>query len=210
MTPADPPPDPANADSTGADRAGADRASTDRASTDRANADRASTGRASTGPAGGPVADAPFVARPHKARVVCWIAAVAVFAVFAAVATALRGPTEGVGVFHTSDQLAMVGLGVLAALAVLTFTRPRVEADRHGVRIRNVVGSYDLPWEVVRAVRFERGASWATLELADDDVVAMMAIQAADKDKAVAAVRQLRALLAEHGGTAGTTSADGT
>jgi hypothetical protein len=138
-------------------------------------------------------------ARPRKARVVCWIAAGAVVVVCSLVATGLRGPTgDGHAVFQAGDQYAMVGLGLVGALAILMFTRPRVEADARGVRIRNVVGSYDLPWEVVRAVRFNRGAPWATLDLQDDDSVAVMAVQAADKQYAVEAVQGLRTLLAEH------------
>lgn len=128
----------------------------------------------------------------------CWIAAIAVVIIFSAVATALRGDTEGGGVFGVADQIAMVGLGLLGAAGILSLTRPRVEADAERIKIRNVVGSYELPWQVVRAVRFDRGAPWASLELADDDVVAVMAVQAADKEYAVAAVRELRALLAAH------------
>ncbi len=78
------------------------------------------------------------------------------------------------------------------------FTRPRVAADARGIRIRNVFGSYDLPWDVVRSIEFRRGSPWASLELENDDVVAIMAVQATDKDYAVAAVRGLRALLAAH------------
>ena len=133
--------------------------------------------------------------RPQKARLVCGIAAAAVLVVFTLVATALTGPMgEGPGVFQAGDQLAMIGLGVLAALGILALTRPRVRADAHGIHIRNVVGGYDLPWSVVRSVRFDRGSAWATLELRDDDVVAMMALQAADKAYAVDGVRALRAL----------------
>lgn len=130
----------------------------------------------------------------------CWIAAVAVVLVFSAVATALRGETEGGGMFGFADQVAMVGLGLLGAGAILAFTRPRVEADRDGIRVRNVVGSYTLPWDVVREVRFARGAPWASLELVNDDLLPLMAVQAADKDYALAAVRQLRALHAVHSG----------
>ncbi len=136
-------------------------------------------------------------ARPRKAAIVCWIAAIAVVVIFSAVAAGLRG-SEGRVVFGLADQLAMVGFGLLGAAAILSFTRPRVEADTKGIRIRNVVGSYDLPWEVVRSVQFGRGSPWASLELQDDDVVAVMAIQAADKEYAVEAVRQVRALLAVH------------
>ncbi len=126
---------------------------------------------------------------------VCWIAAIAVLVIFSAVATGLRG-SQGRVVFGVADQIAMVGLGLLGAAGILAFTRPRVVADGNGIRIRNVVGSYDIPWQVVRSVQFGRGAPWASLELADDDVVAVMAIQAADKEYAVATVRQVRELLA--------------
>jgi len=136
---------------------------------------------------------------PRRSRVVCWVAAVAVVAVFTAISTSLRGPTgDGPGVFQPGDQWAMIGLGILGGLGIMMFTRPRVEADREGIRIRNVIGGYDLPWGVVRRVRYGRGAPWATLDLHDDDVVAVMAVQAADKEYAVAAVSALRRLLAEH------------
>jgi hypothetical protein len=129
----------------------------------------------------------------------CWVLAAAVVVVCTLVSFGLRGSTgEGPGVFEAGDQWAMIGLGVLLAGGILMFTRPRVDADSTGIRVRNVVGGYDLPWEVVRAVRFGRGAPWASLDLEDDESVAVMAVQAADKEHAVEAVRTLRALLAEH------------
>jgi hypothetical protein len=83
---------------------------------------------------------------------------------------------------------------VLIGLGMLAFTRPRVRADAEGVHVRNVVGGYDLPWSVVRAVRFDRSSPWATLELHDDETVSIHALQAADKEYAVEGVRVLRAL----------------
>jgi PH (Pleckstrin Homology) domain-containing protein len=137
-------------------------------------------------------------ARPIKGTRVAWVLAVLVVAVFTAVATTLRGTTEsGKSVFQAGDQWAMIVLGVLGAVGILMFTRPRVEADERGIRIRNLVGGYDLPWNVVQSVQFSRGAPWASLELRDDDLIPMMAIQRTDKAYAVAAVRGLRALLAE-------------
>jgi hypothetical protein len=94
----------------------------------------------------------------------------------------------------------MVGLGILMALGVLLFARPRVSADRTGIKVRNVLASYELPWEVVRGVRFNDSSPWASLDLADDDTIAMMAIQRSDHAQSLAAVRGLRALLAEHRG----------
>jgi hypothetical protein len=146
-------------------------------------------------------------ARPQRARLICWIAAAVIVLVFTLIAAGLTGPTgNGPGYFQRGDQVAMVALGVLSALGVLMFTRPRLEADAAGVRVRNVIGSYDLPWEVIRAVTFGRGSPWLTLQLQDDEVVAVMAVQAADKQYAVRAVKQLRALHAAHAPSADRTA----
>lgn len=137
----------------------------------------------------------PLVHRPRKSRIISYVAAVAVVVVFAFIATGLHGPTgEGPGYFQRGDQFAMVGLGVLGAAGILLFARPRVEADAEEIRVRNVVGSYVLPWTVIRKVTFGRGSSWLTLELHDDDVLGVMAIQMTDKEHAVRAARTLRAL----------------
>jgi hypothetical protein len=137
--------------------------------------------------------------RPRRARIISWIAAPLVLLVFVLITTGLHGKTgDGPGTFQRGDQVAMIGLGILAAGGVLMFTRPRAIADPHGVKVRNVFGSYEVEWDVVRAVTFGRGAPWLTLELYDDDVLNVMAVQAADKDHAVKAARQLRKLLADH------------
>ncbi len=139
----------------------------------------------------------PLRVRPRRTRAVAWCAAVAFAGLFAALGTGLRGSTgAGTAVFQRGDQLAMVGLGVVGGLAILAFTRPRLAADAAGVRIRNVLGGYELPWAAIAAVRFDRHSAWASLELVDDDLVPVMAIQRADKQYAVDSVRRLRALLA--------------
>jgi hypothetical protein len=107
----------------------------------------------------------------------------------------LSGPVNaGSAAFGTGDRIAMIALGVLGAMGILLMARPRVEADAGGIRVRNLVGGYELPWSMVRAVRFHRGSPWAALELVDDDIVAVMAVQATDKEYAVEGVRALRAL----------------
>jgi hypothetical protein len=138
--------------------------------------------------------------RPRRLRAVCWVSAVVVVVVFAAISFSLHGALgDGApGTFQRGDQAAMIGLGLLAALAILMFTRPRVVADERGLHVRNVLGGYDLPWEIIRAVRFSRGAPWASVELDDDDMVSVLAVQAADKEYAVEAVRTLRTMLESH------------
>jgi hypothetical protein len=139
------------------------------------------------------------------------VSAIAVVIVFTTISFGLHGSLgEGVaGTFQRGDQAAMIGLGLLAAFGILMFARPRVVADEHGLHVRNVLGGYDLPWEIIRAVRFSRGSPWATVELEDDDVVTVLAVQAADKEYAVEAVRSLRALLESHRTAARVGSVDG-
>jgi Bacterial PH domain len=136
------------------------------------------------------------VYRPRRIRWVAGIAAAGVVILFTAISFGLKGSAgfDNSGTFERGDQTAMIGLGVLIGLGILAFCRPRVRADESGIQIRNVVGGYDLPWSVVRAVRFDRNSPWATLELYDDEQVSVHALQAADKEYAVDGVRKLRAL----------------
>ena len=131
--------------------------------------------------------------RPRRARWVAVLLAVALVVVFSVVAALLRRTDTGV-YFRTADQVAMVLLGVLLAAAALLFARPRLRADADGVYVRNVVGTHRLPWALVLRVSFPEGAAWARLELPDDEYLAVMAIQAADRQHAVSAIRQLREL----------------
>ncbi len=137
------------------------------------------------------------VSRPVVLTRVCWGVAALVMVVFIGVAVALGNAPAGTAQFRLVDQLGMVFLGGMLATAVLGFTRARVRADVHGVRIRNVLGEKLIPWQVVRAVRMDDGASWASLDLHDDETVALLGIQSNDGDRAVEAVLGLRALLAE-------------
>jgi hypothetical protein len=138
-----------------------------------------------------------LVIRPRKIRRVCFIAAPVVAVFFAVLATALRGPVNGqpdAAVFQPADQVAMVVLGLFVAAVILMFARPRVVADAKHIEVRNILGEHSLPWAVVRKIVFERGNPWVSLELEDDDRLAVMAVQATDHGHAVEAVRALRAL----------------
>ncbi|MPZ65932.1 MAG: PH domain-containing protein [Pseudonocardiaceae bacterium] len=135
--------------------------------------------------------------RPRRARVVAVVSAVVLIAVFTVIAVLLRETPTGV-YFRVSDQVAMVLLGVLLAGAALLFARPRVRADVDGVEVRNLLGARRLPWDLVLAVSFPDGTPWARLELPDDEYIAVMAIQAADRQHAVRALRELRELRALH------------
>jgi len=136
------------------------------------------------------------IARPHRVRFVTGTIAVVFVAIFSVVAVLLRNTPTGV-FFQASDQVAMVGIGVLLACGALWFTRPKVAADAEGVEVRNLLGTTRFEWDVVESVSFPNGASWARLELPDDEYVPIMALQSADGARAVAGIRELRRLLKE-------------
>jgi hypothetical protein len=121
---------------------------------------------------------------------------VVVVAVMIVVAAGLKDTTNTVVSYRTSDQVAMVGLGLVLAVGLLFLGRSRVDADGHGVRVRNIVVHHQLPWQAVRAVRFDRKSAWASLLLENGDEISLLAVQAIDKEHAVRAVEGLRRLRA--------------
>jgi PH (Pleckstrin Homology) domain-containing protein len=139
--------------------------------------------------------------RPQKVRRVAIPIAVALVLVFGVVGTLLRNTPTGV-VFSVSDQVAMGLLGVLLACGVLLLTRPRLRADVDGVEVRNIIGTQRYSWPLVQAFTFPDGAAWARLELPEDEYVPIMAIQAADGERAVTAMRELRELRRQTGSAA--------
>ncbi|PXY19682.1 hypothetical protein BAY60_30705 [Prauserella muralis] len=132
--------------------------------------------------------------RPRRAAWMSAVLAVLLLAVFIVVALLLRRSETGV-IFQPSDQVAMIGVGVLLAGGALLFATPRVRADAEGIEVRNLpfVGRR-FSWQEVLSVSFPDGASFARLELPDDEYYSVLAVQAVDRDRAVEAVRALRRL----------------
>jgi hypothetical protein len=135
-------------------------------------------------------------ATPRRQRIMCGAMAAVIFGVMLVVSILLKTHTTGVIAFRTSDQVATTGLGLAMALATLYLSRARVDADAEGVTVRNIVGTHRLPWSHVRAVRFGEDSPWASLLLVDDDELSVLAVQAADGERAVRAVEGMRTLLA--------------
>lgn len=142
-----------------------------------------------------------LVVRPRRARILAWISAVVLVALFVVVALLLPDRYTGV-YFRVADQLAMVVMGLLMAGAVLLMARPRVRADAGGIEVRNVVSTTYVPWSLVRGVAFPDGASFARLDLPADEYMAVLAIQAADGRHAVDAITRVRRLHAQAGAAA--------
>lgn len=135
--------------------------------------------------------------RPHLTPWFAAGAAVIIVGTGIALGVLLKVSSSGV-IFQTADQVAIGLLGAIMAGAVLLFTRPRLRVGRPGVAVRNLFGSRLIPWSEVVGVSFPRGARWARVDLADDEYVPVMAIQAVDKDRAVAAMDGVRELLARY------------
>ncbi|MGB9377061.1 MAG: PH domain-containing protein [Mycobacteriales bacterium] len=134
--------------------------------------------------------------RPQRLRQICWVSAAGIVVGFFAMAFSLHRATGGGGSLRAGDRSALAGVGIILAVGVLALARPLVEADEHHVRVRNVIGSYDLTWDLVRAVRFGKGSPWASLELAHDERIPVMAVQSLDGLRALEAITALRGLLA--------------
>ncbi|WP_425359137.1 PH domain-containing protein [Actinoalloteichus spitiensis] len=151
-----------------------------------------------TGPDGG---DGTLVVRPWRVRLVAVGAAVSLVSVFTVVAVLLKETPTG-AFFGTSDQVAMVLLGCLLAGAALLLARPRLRVGPWGLEIRNILASRTVEWPLVRAVTFPEGVPWARVELPDDEYIAVMAVQAADRHRAVRAMREVRRLHRRYTGAA--------
>jgi hypothetical protein len=130
-------------------------------------------------------------------RLLCAVLGLVVVTVMVFVAAELKGTTNSVVSYRSSDQVAMVGLGLVLAAGIVFLGRSRVDADAAGVRVRNIVVQHQLPWQAVRAVRFDRKSAWGSLLLENGDEISLLAVQAVDKERAVRAVEGLRALHAQ-------------
>ncbi|NKQ53714.1 PH domain-containing protein [Amycolatopsis sp. K13G38] len=138
--------------------------------------------------------DETVVIRPHRSMWMSVVLAAVLLVAFVVVAVLLRHSNTG-AIFQVSDQIAMVGIGILLAAAALLFATPRVRANAQGIEVRNIILlTKRLAWRDVLSVSFPDGASFARLELPDDEYLGMLAIQAVDRDRAVEAVRALRRL----------------
>ena len=135
---------------------------------------------------------------PRLLRIAVTVVAAGIVGAMTVIAVLLPSSSVGVVAFGLVDQLAIFGLGLAMGGAVLFLGRPRVDADMHGVQVRNIASTQHLPWSRVKAVRFEEKSSWATLLLRNGDELSVLALQASDGQRAVAAVRGLRSLLAAH------------
>lgn len=138
-----------------------------------------------------------YVVHPHRTPLFAYVAAFLIAASHIAVGLMLKIGSSGV-VFQTADQVAIAGLGLVIAGAVLLFARPRLRVGASGMSVRNLLGDKLTPWNDVVGVSFPAGSRWARIDLPDDEYIPVLAIQAVDKERAVSAMDTVRSLLARY------------
>ncbi len=139
-----------------------------------------------------------FQVRPRRITIMAVIAATVV--VIATIVDGLLLMRSDVGVsFRASDQIGVIGIGLVLAALILTAARPRLRVDRTGLRVRNVLAEKFVPWSLVLRIGYPQGSPWAQIVMPDDEVKPVMAIQAMDRARAVRALETVRALQAQYG-----------
>lgn len=138
--------------------------------------------------------DAEF--RPRKLRQLA-VGVAALIAVSGIVVAVFNNRSSG-AYLRPADQIAMGGIALMLAGGVLVLTRPRVRVGRQGLLVRNVVDDRLIPWSEVVDVSFPPGKRWARVEIGAYEYVPLVAIQLADRERAVDAMDTVRDLMARY------------
>jgi hypothetical protein len=97
------------------------------------------------------------------------------------------------------DQVAIGGLAlVLAGAIAYVLTRPRLRVGATGLEVRNVLDDRVIPWSQVVDFSFPAGKRWARVDLEAYEYVPVLAVQSADRERAVEAMDTVRALMARY------------
>ena len=104
--------------------------------------------------------------------------------------------------FQFATIFVLVGMAFTVWLALV---RSRVTATTSGLTVVNGFKRRDYEWAQLITATMRRGAPWASLDLSDGETVSMMGIQGSDGDRAITAVREVRALIRQHSGRSGET-----
>ena len=134
--------------------------------------------------------------RPLGALVVAAVSAGCLLTMLVVVLVAL--PASVRGQFTLFQDVTMTFFLAAALAALFGIARTRVSTDDDGIHVLNGYRRHDLSWAEAVQVSLGRGAPWAVLDTSDGTTVQLMAIQRADGERAVDAVRALRTQLARH------------
>ena len=135
-------------------------------------------------------------ARPIVSSRIAWAASAVVLAAFTVTALVMKHFNAGAD-FNAADQAGTFVIGVILAGLLIMPTRPRLEADLAGVRMRAFLGGWrTVPWELIVRVDFPSKLRFARIVLPGEEALALYAVQRLDKDQAVATMAGLRELWA--------------
>jgi hypothetical protein len=137
------------------------------------------------------------VLRPRRTPYVAYVTAFVIAVTGIVVGFLLKIRYTGATI-QPADQVAMGGLGVILAAAILLLATPRVRVGPAGIGVRNILTERVISWSDVVDVSFPKGARWARVDLADYEYVPVLAIQSVDGERAVASMDTLRELLARY------------
>jgi hypothetical protein len=136
-------------------------------------------------------------ARPILMSRIGYACAAVVLVAFVVVALVMKSDNAGAA-FGDKDQVGTVVIGVILAGLFLMPSRPRLQADTEGVRMRAFLGGWRVvPWDLVVRVEFPSSVRFARLVLPGEETLAVYAVQRMDREVAVEKMQGLRRLFAE-------------
>jgi hypothetical protein len=135
----------------------------------------------------------PHTWRPFGVRMAGTLAGIGLFAICAFAWFAFDPSTRAK--FTPFQRGTLVALGIMIFACGHALTRSRVVAEPQRLVVVNGYRRHEYEWPEVITVSLPRGAPWAMLDLADGTSQAVMGIQGSDGDRAIRAVRELRAIL---------------
>lgn len=102
------------------------------------------------------------------------------------------------GTFNWAMRLTVIAIFGSMGAGWWAMARSRIVAAEEGVTVVNGwrVRRYD--WAQIVSLRLRQGAPWAELDLTDGATLPVFGVQGSDGPRARAAVREFRAVLAEH------------
>ena len=143
--------------------------------------------------------DAEF--KPHRMSLIAYGVAASIAVI--GVAVALVNNEASGAYLRPADQVAMGGVALLLAGAVLLLTRPRLKVGPSGLAVRNILEYRVIPWGEVVDFSFPPGRRWARVDLAAHEHQPVAAVQLMDRERAVTAMDTVRDLMDRYRPAAG-------
>ena len=140
------------------------------------------------------VPDLPRTWRPLGPRVVGIAITLALGTV--CITTWLTFDAETRSRFTVFQRGTLVFFALLFLVLMYALIRSRAVAYPDRLVVVNGYRRHEYEWPQIVAARLPPGAPWVTLDLADGETASVMGIQGSDGDRARAALRELKALVA--------------